>query len=299
MPAYARTLQEEGQGIATYFHYPLALKKQDKRMGQGYAREAAPEDAQLPSIDTSEHWQSALKTVYGPLMHNRAVSSESKNALSLMLGSTHFAALYVGVYGEMPPPALIDRIPKLMRELVHNEAETTRAHLGDDFASLADYAHVIASPVAEIPRDADILEHLYKILPTETHSERKPTIGEDAADGLTTRDFTAAGLAALATFHREILGEDENARVLKPTVNQRAWRWADTAMVALILFTTGHWEDRLWKLYGARLTDRMRANLARYWLALPGTNSFVTRDDPFLAVFLLTLVDWPLSINVE
>lgn len=268
-------------------------------MGQGYAREAPPEDMQLPSIDGSAHWQSALKRVYGPLMKNRAVSSESKNAMTLMLGSTHFAALYVGVYGETPPPALIDQIPKIMRELVHNEAELTRAHLGDDFASLGDYAHVLASPNVDIPKDTDILEHLYKILPAETRSERKPTIGEEAADGLATRDFTAAGLAALATFHREILGEDENARVLKPTSNQTAWRWADTAMVALILFTTGHWEDRLWKLYGPRLTDRMRSSLARYWLALPGTNSFVTRDDPFLAVFLLSLVDWPLSVNVE
>lgn len=270
-------------------------------MGQAQGRHAfANEDAHLPALEHSEHWQKAVAELYSPLALSRAVSSESKNAMALMMGSTHFAALYVGVYGEAPPHALLEKIPQAMRELVHNESELTRAHLGDDFASLADYAQVIAEPRAEIPQDTTILEHLAQILPAETHSAHRPAIGEAAAGGLAQRDFTAAGLAALATFHREIFGQDEGARVLTPKSGQSGgWRWADTAMVALILFTTGHWEDRLWKLYGPRLTDRMRASLAQYWLALPSTHSFVTRDDPALAVFLLSLVDWPLAASVE
>lgn len=257
------------------------------------------ENARLPPLEASEHWKQAVQDLYAPLFQNRAITAESKNAMALMMGSTHFASLYVGVYGEMPPRALVEKIPNIMRELVHNETETTRAHLGDDFASLADYAHIIAAPCSEIPSDAAILEHLAQILPQETRTSTTAAISEAAAEGLAQRDSTPAGLAALATFHREIFGRDENARILKATPGQSEWRWADTAMVALVLFTTGHWEDRLWKLYGSRLTDRMRSSLASYWLALPSTHTFVTRDDPVLAVFLLGLVNWPLAASVE
>lgn len=186
-----------------------------------------------------------------------------------------------------------------MKQLVNNEADLTRHLFGDESVSFGDYAMLDERTNV----DAVILAHLDEVLPGETSQEKTPILSDvafEAAGGYTPMqlDLAKGGLFMLKKFHEAVVGPTESAFIL--TVGDLSpWTWADTAMTALVLFTTGHWEKRLHRIYGPRITSLMRERLAEYWhkslAASHLTEHLATREEPLLATFLYQLLLWPLK----
>ncbi len=66
------------------------------------------------------------------------------------------------------------------------------------------------------------------------------------------------GLASLDQFYHA---------TLEGTIRRDAgWTWADTALVALIVHTSVHWDQRLLHVFGRRLSQATVSRLGTYWM---------------------------------